>query len=164
MGDGEVIYPRTTMITTFLRELATSEYREWLLAQRKKRLAPAASPTPHALKNLLIQNWQQQQRDMLAECDDQQEDLREVLSTAQNIATIRKENVFAGELTAEEQDIVRQRVELQRKQYEEYMRRQNARRTRKICNVLKHITEKEALYALKECQDDEVQELLSQDT
>lgn len=114
----------------------------------------------HHLRNLLIQQWEERQKKELEEDYTEHDaqgasDAKQLLNHHSTIATVRKDNVFTSELTEEEQEIVRQRVELQRKQFEQFMKRQNEKRTRKIRSIHPYITEREALQALKECNDDE---------
>jgi len=83
--------------------------------------------------------------------------LMDVINEGQSIATVRKENLFSSEVTAEEQGIIQQRVALQQKQFREFEKRENIKKKkpRKIRSVHEYINEQEALYALKECKNDE---------
>lgn len=49
--------------------------------------------------------------------------LNDLVEEAAEIATVRKDNVFQSEVTNEEKEIIKQRVDLQRKQYQEYIKR-----------------------------------------
>jgi hypothetical protein len=165
MSDEEESYSRPP--TAYYDEPITAHYKHWLL-QRKNRGSCSAmaidderTSDGHRLRNLLVQQWEARQKRELEEDYTEHDaqgasDAKELLNHQQTIATVRKDNVFASELTEEEQEIVRQRVDLQRKQFEQFMKRQNEKRTRKIRSIHPYITEREALQALKECNDDEV--------
>ena len=166
MSDDEESNSYTRPATAFFDEPITAHYRHWLL-QRKNRASAMAIDEDeraiegHHLRNLLIQQWEERQKKELEEDYTEHDaqgasDAKQLLNHHSTIATVRKDNVFTSELTEEEQEIVRQRVELQRKQFEQFMKRQNEKRTRKIRSIHPYITEREALQALKECNDDEV--------
>jgi hypothetical protein len=157
----ESSYSRPT--TSFFDEPITAHYKHWLL-QKKNRASPMVIDEGEGachLKILLIQQWEERQKKELEEDYTEHDaqgasDAKELLNHQQTIATVRKDNVFTSELTEEEEEIVRQRVDIQRKQFEQFMKRQNEKRTRKIRTIHPYITEQEALQALKECNDDEV--------
>lgn len=73
-----------------------------------------------------------------------------------DIATVRKDDVFASEVTKEEQDIIRQRVDHQRKALQEYERRMRSGKIKKIHQIHPYVTEEEAIQTLIECNEDEV--------
>jgi hypothetical protein len=82
--------------------------------------------------------------------------LQEIVKESQQIATVQKSDVFATELTKEEQEIIRQRVLAQQRQYQSYEQRENTKRIKKIKTVHPYVTDEEALQALKESAEDEV--------
>lgn len=82
--------------------------------------------------------------------------IKAIIDEAEDIDTVKKTSVFKAELTEEEQDIIKKRVALQQRQFEEYRRREISRKYAKIKLVHRHVTEKEVTIALEECQDDEV--------
>jgi len=97
--------------------------------------------------------------DKLTENTDEREsiesDLQSFVTEASSIATVKKDDVFGTKLTEEEQRIIQQRVAHQRKQFEEFERRQSLKKISKIKSVHPFITEDEAKQALKESKQDE---------
>eukprot|EP00842_Homolaphlyctis_polyrhiza_P002451 jgi/Hompol1/3206/HPOL_006405-RA len=69
--------------------------------------------------------------------------------------------MFDSEITEEEETIIQKRVELQRLQFEEYQRREHARKIAKIRYMFPNITKEEAEEATKECNGDEEQAILN---
>ena len=123
-----------------------------------------ASLREDEILRILKEGWEERKKEKMSEMTDGDEEeagedgkllLDAVKKEADNIATVKKENVFKDDLTEEEQDIINKRVELQRKQYHEWERREYAKKTKKILSVHRHLTEQEAEYALKELRDDE---------
>jgi len=162
----ELIRPKTS----FFDEPITAHYKHWLLHKNENRgcsimeSTEEESTSTSSIREALAKQWDEKQKKELEEDFSEgagNGDAKEVLQSQQMIATIRKDNVFASDLTEEENEIVRQRVELQRKQFEQFLRRQNEKRTRKIRSIHPYITEQEALQALKECHEDEVSLLFS---
>ncbi|KAK9807622.1 hypothetical protein WJX72_004551 [[Myrmecia] bisecta] len=75
------------------------------------------------------------------------------------IATCRSADLFkqleSRSLTKEEQNIVTQRVALQRKMFQEYEKRERKRKVAEILSFCQDVTEEEALKALEFCNDRE---------
>eukprot|EP00871_Galdieria_phlegrea_P004504 jgi/Galph1/5054/GphlegSOOS_G3712.1 len=68
--------------------------------------------------------------------------------------TIRKENVFEEELTEEEMSIIAIRVAEQQKRYEEFEKRENARKVEKLQSLFPYLTEEECLEAVDFCNEE----------
>lgn len=56
-------------------------------------------------------------------------------------------------------DIIQQRVKLQQRQFQEYERREHARKSRKIKTVYDYLSEEEIAAMLKDCSHNEVKNL-----
>ncbi|KAJ3029628.1 hypothetical protein HDV00_009523 [Rhizophlyctis rosea] len=74
---------------------------------------------------------------------------------SENIETVRKERVFDDEVTEEEMAIIQKRVALQQKQFQEYERREMARKICKIKSVFEFLKVDEIREALAETKNDE---------
>jgi hypothetical protein len=99
---------------------------------------------------------EEERNNELAEDEDAEpHNLHDIIDEGQEIETVRKENVFAEEVTEEEQTIIEKRVALQRKHYMEYERREIAKRYKKVHRVHPYVTGEEVVYALKECKNEE---------
>eukprot|EP00242_Pyramimonas_sp_CCMP2087_P017239 CAMPEP_0198225820 /NCGR_PEP_ID=MMETSP1445-20131203/102688_1 /TAXON_ID=36898 /ORGANISM="Pyramimonas sp., Strain CCMP2087" /LENGTH=216 /DNA_ID=CAMNT_0043905457 /DNA_START=49 /DNA_END=695 /DNA_ORIENTATION=+ len=94
--------------------------------------------------------------------DEQQEEAKEGSMAElyeqgdKSIARIRNNNVFERDVTQTEQDIIDQRVALQRKMFEEYEKREKQRKVQEIIGVCTDLSEAEAQVALEEsggCED-----------
>eukprot|EP01135_Chromosphaera_perkinsii_P004303 Nk52_evm15s276 gene=Nk52_evmTU15s276 len=79
----------------------------------------------------------------------------EIEEASGSIATVRKDNVFAEDVTANDMDIIAKRVALQQKQFQEHQERREKKLLQNIINVFEFLTEKEARYALTECENDD---------
>eukprot|EP00824_Muranothrix_gubernata_P008773 TRINITY_DN21317_c0_g1_i4.p1 TRINITY_DN21317_c0_g1~~TRINITY_DN21317_c0_g1_i4.p1 ORF type:complete len:609 (+),score=130.18 TRINITY_DN21317_c0_g1_i4:95-1828(+) len=84
-----------------------------------------------------------------------QNSLAGMMKATPNIATIRKERVFAGDITEEDQNIIERRVAWMQKQNEEQQRRMRARQVAKIRSMNECVTEQEALRALEKSNGEE---------
>lgn len=82
--------------------------------------------------------------------------LHDLIDEGENITKIRKESVFSEAITKEDQEIIKQRVELQRKHYQKYEGRERMKKVAKVQSVHPYVTEEEIAHALKECNGDEV--------
>ncbi|KAI9477805.1 MAG: hypothetical protein EXX96DRAFT_568280 [Benjaminiella poitrasii] len=71
------------------------------------------------------------------------------------IETVRKESVFSEEVTESEMDIIQKRVALQQRQFQEFERRENARKSKKIRSVYDYLTDEEISEMLEDCKHDE---------
>jgi hypothetical protein len=140
--------------TTFFPEKNTPPFT----GLQRRGLREDSPATVSKLLQILRDQWQEKKKEELNEViEEEPSKLQDIMNDAQSIATVKKVSVFGSDLTEEEQAIIQRRVELQRKQFEEYTRREVTKKTRKIRTVHKHITEKEALVALKESEDDEAE-------
>lgn len=59
-------------------------------------------------------------------------------------------------MTAEEREIIAQRVALQQRQFAAYERRENIRKSSKIRKMFDYVCDEEILELLKDCSGDEV--------
>ncbi|KAL6051980.1 Ubox domain containing protein [Balamuthia mandrillaris] len=108
------------------------------------------------LRQVLAKQWAERQRHEEEEdVEAEEKKLQEIMVEREAIPTVKKASVFSEALTETEQSIIEQRVALQRRQYEEYTKREEAKQIRKIRYVHRHVTTTEALYSLKACEDDE---------
>ncbi|KAJ3056246.1 hypothetical protein HK097_007606 [Rhizophlyctis rosea] len=74
---------------------------------------------------------------------------------SENIETVRKERVFDDEVTEEEMAIIQKRVALQQRQFQEYQRRELARKICKVKGVFEYLKVDEIREALADAKDDE---------
>lgn len=81
--------------------------------------------------------------------------IKDLMGTANQLPTVQKESFFSEEVTEEERELIRQRVEMQRRQFQEFERRNRLRRTQAIRRDFKHVRMEEALQAIAECNNDE---------
>ncbi|KAJ3135377.1 hypothetical protein HK100_002820 [Physocladia obscura] len=72
-----------------------------------------------------------------------------------NIVTTRKERFFESEITADEADIIKQRVALQQQRFKAFEEREFITKSRKILAVLNHLEADEIKEALQDCSYDE---------
>lgn len=77
------------------------------------------------------------------------------LAENKKIETVRKDNVFGEEVTESERDIIQQRVALQQRQFQEYERREQARKSKKIKTVYDYLSEEEITVMLADCGHNE---------
>ncbi|CAO3631143.1 unnamed protein product [Mucor hiemalis] len=77
------------------------------------------------------------------------------LAENKKIETVRKDNVFSEEVTESERDIIQQRVALQQRQFQEYERREQARKSKKIKTVYDYLSEEEIAVMLADCGHNE---------
>eukprot|EP01087_Luapelamoeba_hula_P024619 TRINITY_DN9446_c0_g1_i1.p1 TRINITY_DN9446_c0_g1~~TRINITY_DN9446_c0_g1_i1.p1 ORF type:complete len:662 (+),score=151.67 TRINITY_DN9446_c0_g1_i1:3-1988(+) len=122
--------------------------------------SPTITSNLHSeLKALLAKQWHDRQEAVTrseGEADDVAMDESggngaNATAAEEEIDTVRKESVFDAELTEREQDIIRKRVALQQKRYEEFRNR----KTSKVRAVHPYNTSTEISYALRECEEDE---------
>ena len=130
---------------------------------KKQRMTSVSSKAPRqkTVKEVLIA--QKQANDLSAGTDSQDEDetehklsLYDVVEEGNDIATIRKANVFSGTVTSDEQKIIEQRVKQQQKQFQFFEERDKQQKYSWIKRIHPYITESEALEAIKLCDGDEV--------
>ncbi|KAI8997410.1 hypothetical protein BDB01DRAFT_771026 [Pilobolus umbonatus] len=77
------------------------------------------------------------------------------ISENSKIETVRKDNVFSEEVTESEMDIIQQRVALQQRQFQEFERKEQAQKSRKIKAVYDYLTQEEIAQMLVDCSHDE---------
>lgn len=77
---------------------------------------------------------------------------------------MRKDNVFGEEVTESERDIIQQRVALQQRQFQEYERREQARKSKKIKTVYDYLSEEEISVMLADCGHNEVRNTAQRQT
>lgn len=82
-----------------------------------------------------------------------------LLYNSNKIETVRKDNVFGEEVTESEMDIIQQRVALQQRQFQEYERRELARKSKKIKSVYDYLSDEEIAVMLKDCSHNEVRNI-----
>ncbi|TPX64901.1 hypothetical protein SpCBS45565_g05560 [Spizellomyces sp. 'palustris'] len=107
--------------------------------------------------SILRRNWQEKE-DRKAngeEETDLRDTIQELRQQSDAIQTVRKERVFDDEITEEEMDIIQQRVALQQRQFQEYQRRETARKFAKIRNMFEYLRTAEIEEALEEANNDE---------
>ncbi|KAK9767379.1 hypothetical protein K7432_002864 [Basidiobolus ranarum] len=73
----------------------------------------------------------------------------------EEIATIRKDNMFSGEVTEQEMDIIAQRVAIQQRRFAEFERREFEQKARKIRTMFDYLCDEEIKHALKQWSNDE---------
>ncbi|KND00622.1 uncharacterized protein SPPG_09139 [Spizellomyces punctatus DAOM BR117] len=107
--------------------------------------------------SILRRNWQEKQHRKAngEEETDLRDTIQELRQQSDAIQTVRKERVFDDEITEEEMDIIQQRVALQQRQFQEYQRRENARKFAKIRNMFEYLRTEEIEEALEEANNDE---------
>ncbi|ORY07750.1 hypothetical protein K493DRAFT_332660 [Basidiobolus meristosporus CBS 931.73] len=77
------------------------------------------------------------------------------LESNQEIATVRKDNMFSGEVTEQEMDIIAQRVAIQQRRFAEFERREFEQKARKIRTMFDYLSDDEIKHALKQWSNDE---------
>jgi len=112
----------------------------------------------NVLKKLWADKLKAEQETVAAQSEETFQPLQQLLKD--DIATVRKDDVFASEVTKEEQDIIRQRVDQQRKALQEYERRMRSGKIKKIHQVHPYVTEEEAIQTLIECNEDEEESIV----
>jgi hypothetical protein len=85
------------------------------------------------------------------------------LVNSNKIETVRKDNVFGEEVTESEMDIIQKRVALQQRQFQEYERREQSRKSKKIKTVYDYLSEEEISVMLKDCGHNEVKKIEMRD-
>ncbi|KAK9759614.1 hypothetical protein K7432_017208 [Basidiobolus ranarum] len=114
----------------------------WLnkLQQLKEQLRNQGLPSPSKYK--------------YNECE-----VKEVSSTTpennQEIATVRKDNMFSSEVTEQEMDIIAQRVAIQQRRFAEFERREFEQKARKIRSMFDYLSDEEIKHSLKQWSNDE---------
>ncbi|KAJ3280161.1 hypothetical protein HK104_000865 [Borealophlyctis nickersoniae] len=113
-----------------------------------------------AVRDLLTTSWRDRQKGKENGEDDSGEtSLRDIIQAlrqeSDNIETVRKERVFDSEVTEEEMDIIQRRVAIQQKQYQEFQRKEMARKICKVRGVFEYLKLDEIKEALAEAKDDE---------
>ena len=73
-----------------------------------------------------------------------------MLEGNEKITIVRKESVFNTEITETDMTIIQKRVEQQQKQFQEYQRRERAKKIEKIRSMFEYLTNEEILKAFKE--------------
>lgn len=81
--------------------------------------------------------------------------LSELVDEGSDIATVRKENVFKSEVTVEEKEIIKQRVEWQRRNFLEFEKREQKKKVAKVQMIHPHVSDDEVVAALKENNNSE---------
>ncbi|ORX81632.1 hypothetical protein K493DRAFT_308021 [Basidiobolus meristosporus CBS 931.73] len=73
----------------------------------------------------------------------------------EEIATVRKDNMFSTEVTEQEMDIIAQRVALQQRRFAEFERKEFEQKARKIRTMFDYLSDEEIKHALKQWSNDE---------
>ncbi|KAI8825206.1 uncharacterized protein EV422DRAFT_517852 [Fimicolochytrium jonesii] len=81
--------------------------------------------------------------------------IQELSNENDSIQTVRKERVFDDEVTEEEMSIIQQRVALQQRRFQEYQRREVARKVDKVRSMFEFLKPEEIAEALADAKDDE---------
>ncbi|KAI8374500.1 uncharacterized protein BYT42DRAFT_576604 [Radiomyces spectabilis] len=77
------------------------------------------------------------------------------MAESEEIEKVRKDNVFGEEVTESEMDIIQKRVALQQRQFAEFERRENDRKSKKIKAIYDYLTSEEIDEMLIDCEHDE---------
>nr|KAJ3422620.1 hypothetical protein HK105_007235 [Polyrhizophydium stewartii] len=131
---------------------------------------PHRNPLASTLKTLLAENWKRKQEEHQRwfeetgglENDSALRDrIMQLRAESEAVATVRKDRIFDSDITEEESVIIQRRVELQRLQFQEYQRREHARKIARVQYLLNHVTKDEAEDAIKETGGDESQAVIN---
>eukprot|EP00126_Sphaerothecum_destruens_P002363 Sdes_comp15801_c0_seq1m4871 len=78
-----------------------------------------------------------------------------VTTENEEIAVVKKDNVFAEEVTESDMDIIAKRMTLQQQQFKMHQERRERKMIQNVIRIFEFLTEKEARYALTDCENDE---------
>ncbi|KAJ1915671.1 hypothetical protein H4219_004201 [Mycoemilia scoparia] len=81
--------------------------------------------------------------------------VKSLIQESEKIQRIRKERIFEDDVTEAEMDIIKRRVELQRRQYAEFERREFAHKANKIRQMFDYLHDDEIREALKQNNNNE---------
>ncbi|KAI8875491.1 hypothetical protein K501DRAFT_233613 [Backusella circina FSU 941] len=113
-------------------------------------------PVPEFVKvNPILAKLRQVKQKIEDNSDTEYESYKIDTTESEKIETIRKENVFGEEVTESERDIIQQRVALQQRQFKEFQRREQARKSKKILAIYDYLSAEEIEEMLEDCKDDE---------
>ena len=113
------------------------------------------SPSKKGLRDLLAKFGERSQEKEESSVEEEEAKGGEEL-LEDGISKVRKENVFGEALTEDEKEIISQRLEIQKKNFEELQKKRQKKIHRKIKKVHPYLTEEEIDAALEECEKDDV--------
>lgn len=90
------------------------------------------------------------------ESQNQENSLSQIVKQGDEIAKVKKQNAFSNDITQDEQKIIDQRVEQQKKQFQIFEERNRKQKTSWLQKMHPHVTIDEAVQALQMCDSDEV--------
>ncbi|KAI9202223.1 uncharacterized protein BJ171DRAFT_515227 [Polychytrium aggregatum] len=134
--DGESIAPRPIVHPNICPSPPTFTIRDALRAERIHRIA----------------RLEQEQADEQQRFRDT---IQAIRCESDQLAKVRKDRVFDGEITESEKDIIKKRVELQQRQFHEYEKREWVRTCHRVRQLYFYMTEEEIRTANDEAEGDE---------
>lgn len=82
--------------------------------------------------------------------------LSQIIKQGDEIAKVKKQNVYSNDITQDEQKIIDQRVEQQKKQFQIFEEKDRKQKAHSLQKIHPHITHDEAIQAIQLCDSDEV--------
>ncbi|PVU98234.1 hypothetical protein BB559_001744 [Furculomyces boomerangus] len=108
--------------------------------------------------NLEDQNWEDAGYVQLDEKTSSM--VKDLISQSEKIERVCKERIFEEEVTEREMEIIKQRVELQQKQFAMFERREFAVKSKKIRDVFEYLNDEEIVLTLKKTKNNEEEAII----